>query len=697
MQNTNENSTNQATTNVVDSFFGADDFNAPNKAKKFKNHRKNLQKQNAAAKAKAAAEQAREQLKSNNTQNFTTQTEEKNPQNQPNFNNATKQNSQNFQKDKNKKRSKKSTHTIKLSGNEDWQKAMQASIKANKQMHDERLHPLKNANDASVKVRITPLGGLGEIGANMTVFETDNDAIIVDVGMSFPDENMPGVDILVPDFSYIRKIKDKVRAVLITHAHEDHIGAMPYFFKEFQFPIYATPLPLGMISNKFEEHGLKAHRSYFRPIQKRKIYEIGEFEVEFIHITHSVIDASALAIKTKAGVIIHTGDFKLDPTPIDGYATDLHRLAHYGEEGVLLLMSDSTNSWRDGVTKSENSVGKTFDELFDKAKGRVIMSTFSSNIHRVFQAIERGIKHGRKVCVIGRSMERNLFTAIELGYISLKKEIFIDANEVAKYKDNEILIVTTGSQGETMSALYRMATDEHKYIKIKPSDQIIISAKAIPGNEASVSAVLNYLLKNGASVAYQDFSEIHVSGHAASEEQKMMLNLIKPKFFLPVHGEYNHILRHKEHAIACGVDERNIYLMNDGDQMELTQRYLKRARTVKTGKTFIDNQIGKQISDDVVIDRQQLSEAGIIVIMAQIDRNAKRLIKNRVITHGLIGERANTSKELQGVIEQFLSNVRDDLLNDTKALENQIRQVVRKHIFRKIKKYPTIVPIIYLM
>ncbi len=703
MQNTNENSTNQAATNVVDSFFGADDFNAsapldaPNKAKKFKNHRKNLQKQNAAAKAKAAAEQAREQLKSNNTQNFTTQTEEKNPQNQPNFNNATKQNSQNFQKDKNKKRSKKSTHTIKLSGNEDWQKAMQASIKANKQMHDERLHPLKDANDVSVKVRITPLGGLGEIGANMTVFETDNDAIIVDVGMSFPDENMPGVDILVPDFSYIRKIKDKVRAVLITHAHEDHIGAMPYFFKEFQFPIYATPLPLGMISNKFEEHGLKAHRSYFRPIQKRKIYEIGEFEVEFIHITHSVIDASALAIKTKAGVIIHTGDFKLDPTPIDGYATDLHRLAHYGEEGVLLLMSDSTNSWRDGVTKSENSVGKTFDELFDKAKGRVIMSTFSSNIHRVFQAIERGIKHGRKVCVIGRSMERNLFTAIELGYISLKKEIFIDANEVAKYKDNEILIVTTGSQGETMSALYRMATDEHKYIKIKPSDQIIISAKAIPGNEASVSAVLNYLLKNGASVAYQDFSEIHVSGHAASEEQKMMLNLIKPKFFLPVHGEYNHILRHKEHAIACGVDERNIYLMNDGDQMELTQRYLKRARTVKTGKTFIDNQIGKQISDDVVIDRQQLSEAGIIVIMAQIDRNAKRLIKNRVITHGLIGERANTSKELQGVIEQFLSNVRDDLLNDTKALENQIRQVVRKHIFRKIKKYPTIVPIIYLM
>lgn len=681
MDKQNENSTNQATSNVVDSFFGADDFNEaapienPNKEKKYKNHRKNLQKQNAAAKAKAAAQNARDN-RQNNESDATQQSKEA----------------------KNKKRSnKKAPSTIKLSGNEDWQKAMQASIKANKQIHDERLHPLKNANDASAKVRITPLGGLGEIGANMTVFETDNDAIIVDVGMSFPDESMPGVDILVPDFSYVRKIKDKVRAVIITHAHEDHIGAMPYFFKEFQFPIYATALPLGMISNKFEEHGLKAHRSYFRPVQKRKIYEIGEFEVEFIHITHSVIDASALAIKTKAGVIIHTGDFKLDSTPIDGYPTDLHRLAHYGEQGVLLLMSDSTNSQRDGITKSESSVGKTFDDLFDKAKGRVIMSTFSSNIHRVYQAIERGIKHGRKVCVIGRSMERNLFTAIELGYIPLKKELFIDANEVAKYRDNEVLIVTTGSQGETMSALYRMATDEHKYIKIKESDQIIISAKAIPGNEASVSTVLNYLLKNGASVAYQDFSEIHVSGHAASEEQKMMLNLIKPKFFLPVHGEYSHILKHKEHAIACGVDERNIYLMNDGDQMELTQRYLKRVRTVKTGKTFIDNQIGKQISDDVVIDRQQLSEAGVIVIMAQIDRAAKRLIKNRVITHGLIGERANTCKELQGVIEQFLTNVRDEMLDDSRAMENQIRGVVRKHVFRKIKKYPTIVPIIYLM
>ncbi|MDT3328567.1 ribonuclease J, partial [Campylobacter coli] len=343
-------------------------------------------------------------------------------------------------------------------------------------------------------------------------------------------------------------IKDKIRGIVITHAHEDHIGAVPYFFKEFQFPIYATPLALGMISNKFEEHGLKAERKWFRPVEKRRVYEIGEFDIEWIHITHSIIDASALAIKTKAGTIIHTGDFKIDQTPIDGYPTDLGRLAHYGEEGVLCLLSDSTNSYKEGYTKSESSVGPTFDQIFARTKGRVIMSTFSSNIHRVYQAITYGLKYGRKVCVIGRSMERNLYTTMELGYIKLDRKIFIDADEVSKYKDNEVLIVTTGSQGETMSALYRMATDEHKFIKIKPSDQIIISAKAIPGNEASVSAVLDYLLKAGAKVAYQEFSEIHVSGHASIEEQKLMLTLVKPKFFLPVHGEYNHINKHKETA-----------------------------------------------------------------------------------------------------------------------------------------------------
>lgn len=612
-------------------------------------------------------------------------------------------NSENAEQAKpNEAKKKKRNHNLpsKLTGNEDWQIALAECIDANRVSHETRLNPLKYNNSSEHKIRITPLGGLGEIGGNISVFETNNDAIIIDLGMSFPDGTMHGVDIIIPDFDYVRKIKDKIRGIVITHAHEDHIGAVPYFFKEFQFPIYATPLALGMISNKFEEHGLKAERKWFRPVEKRRIYEIGEFEVEWIHITHSIIDASALAVKTRAGTIIHTGDFKIDQTPIDGYPTDLHRLAHYGEEGVMCLLSDSTNSYKEGYTKSESSVGPTFDQIFAKTKGRVIMSTFSSNIHRVYQAITYGLKYGRKVCVIGRSMERNLYTTMELGYIKLDRKIFIDADEVSKYKDNEVLIVTTGSQGETMSALYRMATDEHKFIKIKPSDQIIISAKAIPGNEASVSAVLDYLLKAGAKVAYQEFSEIHVSGHASMEEQKLMLSLVKPKFFLPVHGEYNHITKHKETAMKCGIPERNIYLMSDGDQVEVCQKYIKRVKTVKTGKIFVDNQINKQIADDVVIDRQKLADSGIVVIIAQIDKATKTLInKPRVFSYGLVADKHDHafSKEMADVLSVFFTNAKDEWFNDTRFLENQIRTVLRKHIFRKIKKYPTIVPTLFVM
>ncbi|HAA1727580.1 TPA_asm: ribonuclease J [Campylobacter jejuni] len=614
--------------------------------------------------------------------------------------NSNKENSENLENKTEKKKKKNRNLPSKLTGNEDWQIALAECIEANRVSHENRLHPLKYNNSSEHKIRITPLGGLGEIGGNISVFETNKDAIIVDIGMSFPDGTMHGVDIIIPDFDYVRKIKDKIRGIVITHAHEDHIGAVPYFFKEFQFPIYATPLALGMISNKFEEHGLKAERKWFRPVEKRKVYEIGEFDIEWIHITHSIIDASALAIKTKAGTIIHTGDFKIDQTPIDGYPTDLGRLAYYGEEGVLCLLSDSTNSYKEGYTKSESSVGPTFDQIFARTKGRVIMSTFSSNIHRVYQAITYGLKYGRKVCVIGRSMERNLYTTMELGYIKLDRKIFIDADEVSKYKDNEVLIVTTGSQGETMSALYRMATDEHKFIKIKPTDQVIISAKAIPGNEASVSAVLDYLLKAGAKVAYQEFSEIHVSGHASIEEQKLMLTLTKPKFFLPVHGEYNHITKHKETAMKCGIPERNIYLMSDGDQVELCQKYVKRIKTVKTGKVFVDNQINKQIADDVVIDRQKLADSGIVVIIAQIDKATKTLInKPRVFSYGLVADKHDHafSKDMAEVLGQFFINVKDEVLNDPRFLENQIRQVLRKHIFRKIKKYPTIVPTIFVM
>jgi ribonuclease J len=575
------------------------------------------------------------------------------------------------------------------------------AIAANKASHEERLNTAGKIDiNNKARVRFTPLGGLGEIGGNIAVLETENSAIIIDVGMSFPTEEMHGVDILVPDFSYLHTIKDKIDGIVITHAHEDHIGAVPYLFKELKFPIYGTPLPLGMISNKFDEHGLKNDKKYFRFIEKRRPIRIGDFEVEWLHMTHSIIDASSLAIRTPAGVIIHTGDFKIDHTPVDNYPADLHRLAQYGEEGVLCLLSDSTNSHKDGITRSEKTVGPTFDHLFAKAKGRVIMSTFSSNIHRVYQAIEYGLKYNRKVAVIGRSMERNLETARQLGYIDIPEDIFIDAHEVVRYNDNEVLIVTTGSQGESMSALYRMATDEHRHIKIKPSDTVIISAKAIPGNEASVSRVMNHLMRAGATVAYQDFSEIHVSGHAAQEEQKLMLRLTQPKFFLPVHGEYNHIAKHARTAVECGVDERNILLMSDGDQVEITPKYLKKVRTIKTGKTYIDNQANSEIENDIVLDRQKLATEGIIMIVAQIDQREHKLVGHpRVSSFGIVADKDDKkfAKEIEAIIETYMTHKEESENLDTRTIENDIRQAVRKHVLRKMKRYPLIVPTIYVI
>lgn len=577
-------------------------------------------------------------------------------------------------------------------------KDLRRGVEANTKIQRESLNAHAKLNlNTKASVRITPLGGLGEIGGNITVIETQNSAIIIDVGMSFPDETMHGVDILIPDFSYIHAIKDKIAGVIITHAHEDHIGAVPYLYKQLQFPLYGTPLPLGMIGSKFDEHGLKKFRSYFKIVQKRQPIKIGEFEIEWINITHSVIDASALAIKTEAGTIIHTGDFKIDHTPIDNMPTDLHRLAHYGEEGVMLLLSDSTNSHRSGTTPSEASVGPTFDTLFKQAQGRVIMSTFSSNIHRVYQAINYGRLYNRKVAVIGRSMEKNLEIARELGYIEIPQNIFIEAHEVEKYPDNEILIVTTGSQGETMSALYRMATDEHRHIKIKPSDMVIISAKAIPGNEGSVSTVLNFLMKAGARVAYQDFSEIHVSGHAAQEEQKLMLRLIKPKFFLPVHGEYNHIAKHKETAIKCGVLEKNIFLMEDGDQIEVNPNYMRKVRSVKNGKIFIDNQINRQVDSDIVDDRQTLANDGIVIVSMQVSKDRK-IVDSKISSYGLVANKEDKGfeKEMTEILELVIKNYKKEHFN-AKTIEQEIQGAFRKHIFKKVKKYPTIEAMVYVL
>ncbi len=578
---------------------------------------------------------------------------------------------------------------------------MRASIEENARVKDATMNPWKQIDMASKgKIRFTPLGGLGEIGGNMAVLETETTAIVIDVGMSFPDETMHGVDILVPDFSYLHTIKDKIKAIIITHGHEDHIGAMPYLFKELQFPIYATPLALAMIENKFNEHGLSAHTKKFNFVTLRKQYDIGDLKIEWLHNTHSIIDACSLAIETPAGTIIHTADFKVDHTPVDNYTMDLHRYAYYGAKGVLCLFSDSTNSHNPGFTKSEKVVGKTFDSLFTLAKGRVIMSTFSSNVHRIFQAMERAVKHGRKICVIGRSMERNVETNRALGFVDIEDKHFIEVHEVPKYSDNEILVVTTGSQGETMAALNRMATDEHRHIKLKPSDTVIISASAIPGNEASVSGLMNKLVKAGVTVRYKEFGDIHVSGHAAQEEQKLILRLVQPKFFLPVHGEYNHIAKHAKTAVECGVDERNILLMSDGDQVEITTKYLKKVKTIKSGKTYIDNQNNMTIENDVVLDRQKLAEDGIVNVVAQIAQSNQKVIGKPVVTsHGLVPDKDDKkfAKEIEVLLETMMLNMKPEALKNHRDVENEIRQVIRKHVVRTKKRYPLIIPTIFIV
>jgi len=572
-------------------------------------------------------------------------------------------------------------------------------VAINQEAHKQRLNPhFKLDLNSKDKIRITPLGGLGEIGGNITVFETQNEAILVDVGMSFPDEDMHGVDILVPDFTYIREIKDKIKAVVITHSHEDHIGAMPYLYKEMQFPIYASPLPLAMIGNKFDEHHIKEARRHFNPIEKRKIYEIGnDFKIEWMHMTHSILDSSSLAITTDAGTVIHTGDFKIDHTPVDGYTADLHRLAHYGEKGVLCLLSDSTNSYNPLPTPSELTVAPALDRVFAKAEGRVILSTFSSNIHRVQQAIQYGVKYGRKVCVIGRSMERNIEIAMQYDYVKFPKSIFVEPDQVAHMNDKDVLIVTTGSQGEPSSALFRMSIGEHRHVKIKPTDLIVLSSRAIPGNEGSISGMLNHLQRAGATISRE--KDIHVSGHASIAEQKLMLRLVNPKFFLPIHGEYNHVMAHKETGMMCGVPERNIHIMNDGDTIEVAPKYMRKVKSVRTGKTYIDNQNNHKIDDDIVIDRQKLASDGVVMIVAQVDgQHSKMLSKPRVTSFGLVADKQDKyfAKEMEDVLENFLVNIKDGLIENPRALENDLRQVVRKHIYRKMKKYPLIVPHVFV-
>ncbi|MBQ4145809.1 MAG: ribonuclease J, partial [Clostridia bacterium] len=443
----------------------------------------------------------------------------------------------------------------------------------------------KNGNK---KIKVIPLGGLLEIGKNLTVFEYGDDVIILDCGMAFPDDDMLGVDIVIPDITYLHKVADKIRGIVLTHGHEDHIGALPYVLKEFNVPVYGTRLTLGILENKLQEHGI-LKSTKLNTLEAGQTVRLGEFKIEFIHTNHSIADSVAVALHTPVGVLLHTGDFKIDPTPIDGDMIDLARIGELGNQGILALFSDSTNADRPGYTMSESSVGKTFDTLFERGiDKRIIIATFASNIHRVQQIINSAEKYGRKVAVSGRSMVNVLSAAIELGYMNISKNTLIDIEEIGRYPKEKLVIITTGSQGEPMSALTRIALSTHRKINIEPTDMVIISANPIPGNEKAVSNVVNELLKHGADVIHEKQDNVHVSGHACQQELKLILALAKPKYFIPVHGEYRHLCYHRDMALQTGIDAKNIFIMDNGKVLELSPKEAKITGTVPSGKVLVD-------------------------------------------------------------------------------------------------------------
>ena len=472
----------------------------------------------------------------------------------------------------------------------------------------------------SKKIRVIPLGGLHEIGKNLTVFEYGNDVVILDCGMAFPDDDMLGVDIVIPDITYLHKVANKIRGIVLTHGHEDHIGAIPYVLKEFNVPVYGTRLTLGILKNKLKEHGL-LRSAKLNTLEAGESVRLGEFQAEFIHTNHSIADAVAIALHTPAGVILHTGDFKIDPTPIDGDMIDLARIGELGKKGILALFSDSTNADRPGYTMSESSIGKTFDTLFEKGSDkRILVATFASNIHRVQQIINAAVKFGRKVAVSGRSMVNVLNAAIELGYMNIPKNTLIDIDEINRYPKDKLVVVTTGSQGEAMSALTRIAFSVHKKINIEPTDLVIISANPIPGNEKAVSNVVNELLKHGAEVVHERQDNVHVSGHACQQELKIIISLAKPKYFIPVHGECRHLYRHRELALQTGMDPKNIFMMEIGKVLELSQDSAKIVGSVPSGKVLVDGLGVGDVGNIVLRDRKHLAEDGIIIVVLTIDK-----------------------------------------------------------------------------
>ncbi len=557
--------------------------------------------------------------------------------------------------------------------------------------------PVQRKPVRSAPVKFTALGGLNEIGKNLYVYECCNDMFIVDCGLAFPDENMLGVDLVVPDFSYLEKNKDRFRGIVITHGHEDHIGALPYLLKKINVPIYGTRLTLGLVEGKLKEHGLLSQTS-LNVVEPRHNVRMGCMSVEFIRVNHSIPDSCALAIHTPAGVIVHTGDFKVDYTPIEGGIIDLARFGELGNKGVLALMSESTNVERPGYTKSERSVGESFRGLFNRAEGkRIIIATFSSNIHRIQQIIDEAVRRGRKVAVSGRSMTNVIAKAVELNYIKVPENTLIEIDEINRFDPSELVIVTTGSQGEPLSALSRMSSGDHKQVSINPNDFIIISANPIPGNEKLVTKVVNELMKQGAEVIYESMYEVHVSGHACQEELKMMISLTKPKFFVPIHGEYKHLKKHAILAEGMGIPEENIFVSGLGDVLETDGVDMKMSGTVPAGMMLVDGFGVGDVGSVVLRDRKHLSEDGVIVVAATIERETGKVVSGpEIVSRGFVYVRESEEllDEARELMKQVLSDLANRNVREWGNIKAAMRDELSEYIYRETKRSPMILPII---
>ena len=546
------------------------------------------------------------------------------------------------------------------------------------------------------RLKIIPLGGLEEVGKNITVFEYGNDMIIVDCGVSFPEEDMLGVDLVTPDISYLEKNRSKIKGMCITHGHEDHIGSIPYVLKQINMPVYASKLTCGLIKTKLEEHKL-VRSTQMHEVKAGETVTLGCFKVEFIQSTHSIADSMAFAIHTPVGIIVHTGDFKVDYTPIDGKVMDFARLAELGKQGVLALMSDSTNSEREGFTMSEKTVGKVFQKIFNGCQKRIIVATFASNVHRVQQIINCAVETNRKVAIAGRSMENVMKVAKDLGYLDVPEGILINVDNIDDYPPQRMVILTTGSQGESMAGLSRMAQGSHKKVAIGKDDLVIISANPIPGNEKMVSDVIDDLIKIGAEVIYHSIADVHVSGHACKEEQKLMLCLTKPKYFIPVHGEYKHLRAHADTAISVGVNEDNIAILHNGAVLEIDNGYCKITGSVPAGEVLVDGLGVGDVGNIVLRDRQHLAEEGIIIVVMVMDRKTGKIVTEPdIISRGFVyvRESEDLMEEIKKVVNKELEKISAKETKDWTTIKTTVKDALHEYLFQKTKRNPMLIPII---